>query len=398
VQLASNAHDAAIRSLIVELLNELQPEVNECHKSTAGQNLRKELEEKNKVRKITRAMEAKEEKARKKELRDSREAAQETAKLGSIGTEETQKLAREHLGRGQRTRRAPDRFSHLDYDDTGGFLLSAEQRQARRGAVKLLTTCEICYKVINDGDGNECDVCGMLAHRECHGVAEKEQEDFMCSACQGNIAMKHFSQKKSTSRLAASKLDKGKGKDMAGVDDEIDDEDEEAENTESEGEADDIEQPSTIELDESYHGTDGEDSNSGEDLEGPKPNKSRFVAQQRRDDELNADEDMLMLTNKEELAEFISDNQPDDETRHRLALISLPANKIWAEADLDNEFHLRVGLLLLYNRIQGKKGLSLAKSIHIRYASFPESVVRKMEANMEVDKKRTKMVKKKLDS
>jgi len=135
----------------------------------------------------------------------------------------------------------------------------------------------ICYKVINDGDGSECDVCGMLAHRECHGVAEKGQEDFMCSACQGNIVMKNFSQEKSTSRLAALKLDKGKGEDMADVDDEIDDEDEEAENTESEGEADYIEQPSIIELDESYHGTDGGDSNSGEDLEGPKPNKSRFV-------------------------------------------------------------------------------------------------------------------------
>jgi hypothetical protein len=60
---------------------------------------------------------------------------------------------------------------------------------------------------------------------------------------------------------------------------------------------------------------------------------------------------MLMLTKKEELAEFISDNQPGDETRHRLALISLSANKIWTEADLDNEFHLRVGHLLLYNRI-----------------------------------------------
>lgn len=45
VQLASNAQDPKIQALMVEELNKLQSEVNECHTSDEGQALRKKISE-----------------------------------------------------------------------------------------------------------------------------------------------------------------------------------------------------------------------------------------------------------------------------------------------------------------------------------------------------------------
>ncbi|MCJ1399371.1 hypothetical protein MMC11_002573 [Xylographa trunciseda] len=77
----------------------------------------------------------------------------------------------------------------------------------------------------------------------------------------------------------------------------------------------------------------------------------------------------------EELEDFISETQPDDQTRHRIALLSLPASKIWSEEDLHDDHFIRVGLMLLYNLCQGRQGLSLSKSIHIHYRAFPKHII-----------------------
>jgi hypothetical protein len=70
------------------------------------------------------------------------------------------------------------------------------------------------------------------------------------------------------------------------------------------------------------------------------------------------------------IEDFVSKIQPGDKTRHFLALLEMPAGKIYAEHDLDNEFTIKVGLHLLHNKIQGKDELHLKKSIHIKYSSF----------------------------
>lgn len=62
--------------------------------------------------------------------------------------------------------------------------------------------------------------------------------------------------------------------------------------------------------------------------------------------------------------EFAAETQPDDQERHLMALLALPANKVWSDADLHNENRLHVALRLLYNRVHGIKYLHLAKSIH----------------------------------
>ena len=60
-------------------------------------------------------------------------------------------------------------------------------------------------------------------------------------------------------------------------------------------------------------------------------------------------------------------------------MLSLPQNKKWTEKDLEDETFLKVGLHLLYNKIQGKKTLHLGKSIHINYTSFPVKIQEKMK-------------------
>lgn len=57
------------------------------------------------------------------------------------------------------------------------------------------------------------------------------------------------------------------------------------------------------------------------------------------------------------MEDFVSKTQPDDETRHRLALLKMPTGRTYTENDLEDEFTMKVGLHLLYNKIQGKKVL-----------------------------------------
>jgi hypothetical protein len=54
VQLAANAHDPAIRHLVVDLLNDLQPEVDACHSSQSGLDLKKLVDEKAKIRVVAK--------------------------------------------------------------------------------------------------------------------------------------------------------------------------------------------------------------------------------------------------------------------------------------------------------------------------------------------------------
>jgi hypothetical protein len=57
--------------------------------------------------------------------------------------------------------------------------------------------------------------------------------------------------------------------------------------------------------------------------------------------------DEFIFTKASELMEFISKKQPDDETRHQLVLPQILSLKKWTEADLSDEFNLKLGLHLL---------------------------------------------------
>ena len=80
-------------------------------------------------------------------------------------------------------------------------------------------------------------------------------------------------------------------------------------------------------------------------------------------------------------------------------LLSLPYKHQWNEKDLSNETYLRIGLLLLYNKVQGKSyagdgkgqkksGLAIGRSIHINYTNFPKKFIKNAEKAMKPDKAR----------
>ncbi|KAJ6177996.1 hypothetical protein N7519_008457 [Penicillium mononematosum] len=68
---------------------------------------------------------------------------------------------------------------------------------------------------------------------------------------------------------------------------------------------------------------------------------------------------------------FVDHTQPTDADRHRLALLTLPAQKTWAVKDLDNPQFYMISLRLMYNRMRGVKTLHLGTSIYINYHDDP---------------------------
>jgi hypothetical protein len=90
------------------------------------------------------------------------------------------------------------------------------------------------------------------------------------------------------------------------------------------------------------------------------------------------------------LQEFVNEEQPDDATRHLLALLAIPEDKTWTEEDLEIEQFLKIGLHLLYNKIQGKEELHFGKSIHIKYDAFPKSNILAMEKRRAPNERRRK--------
>lgn len=109
---------------------------------------------------------------------------------------------------------------------------------------------------------------------------------------------------------------------------------------------------------------------------------------QKSQDERQQILDEQNLLSYHELGEFVAEQQPDDRTRHMLALLSLPKDKIWTEGDLSDEFCMRLGLLLLLNKIHGQHELHFGRSIHIRYLAFPKEIVEKMNAQVQPSAKR----------
>lgn len=111
-----------------------------------------------------------------------------------------------------------------------------------------------------------------------------------------------------------------------------------------------------------------------------------------RTDNPNLEDEVLAL-NSTDLGAFISDNQPDDVTRHRLALLQLPRHKEWSEADLSDEKYMRIALHLLYNKINGRTELHLEKSIHIKYLNFPRRLIKKITQRSQPSDESTKAAK-----
>ncbi|KAL5341611.1 hypothetical protein BJX70DRAFT_358447 [Aspergillus crustosus] len=109
------------------------------------------------------------------------------------------------------------------------------------------------------------------------------------------------------------------------------------------------------------------------------------------DEDENENEDEISII---DLQMFLSQSQPDDVTRHKHTLLELAPRKTWSEEDLEKEEHLKLGMRLLYNKINGLELLHLTKSIHIQYKQFPQAMINEMcrlrEASRENKKKARK--------
>jgi hypothetical protein len=358
VHLAANSHDPAIRKVVVGLLNAIQPEVDECHASEEGQELLRQINERERRNAIVLESRKKSVILQKRVEADMKEAQKESAKLQApaqvTGVEE-----------GARARKAPERFDLLAYG-AGGVLLAPDLVAARRNAFQQ-QKCEICYAMVKkEKDKVMCEECCYLGHFKCFGLKAHPGEGFVCKDCR-DVQKAKRKIKKSTSR--------GDGSDAETDVSEYEDEDEvEAGDGEN---ASDVEEAALEEADES----------SDSEYEGPQPNQPNFSKQQAMENRMAEAEELQFLKTLD-LEEFCDENQPDDATRHKLALLQIPAGKHWTDEDLEEELYLKLGLHLLYNKIQGKDELHFGKSIHIRYLAFPKDIVQGMEKNRQVDDRR----------
>jgi hypothetical protein len=280
IQLAANAHDPEIRSLIVKLLNAQQPEVNHLRNSAEGRRILADVSDY-----ITM----------KKKL------GKDAAAAKPVNAEES----------------------------------TFNLRPRGSKAQTEMEICDICQDHIPVESECTCNKCGTLGHPDCLGLDEPAT-DFVCKRC----------------------VEKGKIGDIAdlGI---------------AEGKA--------------WVGpVEDDDDGSYEETEDLAMQSSGRTLPQQRAEELLYDDFSTLLGNQD-LDVFASETQPSDDTRHNLVLLSLPVDHTWTDADLVDEHHLRIGLLLLFNLIQGQDRLATSRSPHIHYTQFPEKVRDKVKNRLVVN-------------
>ncbi|KAH0288518.1 hypothetical protein KCU62_g5009, partial [Aureobasidium sp. EXF-3399] len=288
VQLATNAQDPKIRELLLEQLQKIQVEVDECHASPAGQALKKQVLE-----------------------HASRRAAGE-ARLAPI--EEV----------------LPDRRSSL-------------RPRANNRQTFYDDTCSRCDEAVTSNEAYLCDRCSEPGHAYCVGLDEETSREttFVCKTCVLNNVLGEVEEGLLTAEGAVIFAD---GEDIDAYVD---------------------------------HDDEGEEA-TGE--------YGRSLYQQQLEDQL-FDDDFDLILGDSDMAQFASDCQPNDEDRRRLVLLSLDTKKVWQDSDLNREKFLRIGLLLLFNMIQGKNDLATSRSIHIHYDQFSKQTREKVNKDMRVTKK-----------
>ncbi|OBT86897.1 hypothetical protein VE02_03857 [Pseudogymnoascus sp. 03VT05] len=327
VQLAVNAQDPAIRALIVKLLNEFQPQVNEFHKTKIARELQMKLDEKAKIAGISRAV-------RKHHYTNSTEVEMKdvgeeclrnnASNLPAASDMPAASDPSRELPGAKRTRRPVDRFLPSNYSGRGGTLLPPDQR-----------SLTISHTGPHDPFGT-CQQCFVNAHFSCHGVPATKGT-FVCREC--TITKEGLPQE---------------GQDGFQVIDQTE--------SSSSDEPDDS-------LDDDY-----------EELRIYRPIVSSNSIQDARDEITEAEIEAIEVKSSL-LKKFSSEDQPDDIMRHYTTLLQFPKDKVWVDADLQDEFAMRAGLNLLYNKIYGREEMHFDKSIHIRYHSFPRDVSRITDIN-----------------
>jgi hypothetical protein len=252
--------------------------------------------------------------------------------------------------------------------------LSMETMEKRRRASQS-QSCEICHKTAKDADELvTCVECFTLAHFTCFGLTQLPGDGFECEEC---------------AQLKAHKGNRARVKSKSTLRDE-----DEYQEEESEEEANDADSASDSDDENLSHTLSDSDLSEQweEDIDLDKVLKSGSSIDQVREQRLAATEEAIFLRSLE-LQDFCDEKQPDDAERHKLALLQIPKGKMWQDSDLENENNLRIGLHVLYNRIQGKEELHFGKSIHIRYLAFTKDCIEKMEKRRAVHPARERAAK-----
>lgn len=184
--------------------------------------------------------------------------------------------------------------------------------------------CNICDDYIPAEDQCTCSKCGSLGHPSCQGL-DAPAGDFVCRHCaeQGKIG-----------DINDLGIEEGKA---------------------------------------SIGPVEEDDDGTYEDTEDMAMQQSGRTLPQQRAGELLYDDFSILLGNQD-LNDFASETQPDDDTRHALVLLSLPVDHTWTDDDPFDEHDLRIGLLLLFNLIQDQDQLATSRSPHIHYSHFPNRV------------------------
>lgn len=212
-------------------------------------------------------------------------------------------------------------------------MTTRELRERPPKPSESIEPCDVCEELIPTDEQCVCNQCGRLAHFSCHGL-EKVVADFVCRTC----------------------VDDGK----IGDPDDL---------HLKEGQA----WVGKVEKDD-----DGDFSDGAEDP--PLQLRGRTIPQQRAEELLY--DDYATLLGTDDLQVFASETQSDDETRHKLVLLSLPVDHTWTDKDLNDEQYLRVGLLLLFNLIQGQDRLATSRSPHINYTHFSAKLKERVTNNL----------------
>jgi hypothetical protein len=356
VQLAANSKDPAIRKLLVELLREFQPEVDESHNDPENNKLKAELRQKADVRNAVVASRLSEKKRLRKLDAEAKQAAKEAKAIQQVLTTPAA------IG-DKRLRRAVQSFSDLEFDD-------ADRKPAKLASRKDGAEdeqCEVCYLELGKLQGI-CSHCGGLAHFACHGI-KPTSEEFFCRNCRKKLqdAADKAAARQQTKSEEAAELKSTFGADAD--DSELSEPPpSDIEESQSEFEEKIIEDEAVDEV------QDDSDSDSDDEF------TAITDAERLRDDMIDAKNEIIEMKT-EDLKQFMDEEQPNDDVRQRLALLSCEPGKTWSEKDLEDEGSLRLALHLLLNKIQGREVLHFTKSIHIKYWAFPADVVATMESS-----------------
>jgi hypothetical protein len=269
ILLATNTKDPAIRKLIVRLLNELQPEVDECHASEEGIKLKREFEEKLRVLEISRHQRMKDRQDARLIANTTKEATKDVPKLESTLLDVTPDS--------NNKRRQP----RVDYNENNTY---------------AQTPCDYCYTPVSIYSGAVCWDYNYWGHFSCF------EQDPVCTPY---LCVQYITDRESAGIEVMY--------DEAGIVGDTD------------GDVDG-EEESTDERESSSREYEEESELEGEDEGVPTYRKSAFARDQERENRAVQRDEVIVLK-EDELQDFISEKQPDDDTRHRLTLLQLPVGK-----------------------------------------------------------------------